>query len=166
MGLTVDPTAGQVVPGATQILTVTLDRTGQANGPFTGSIMIASPGGNETLTVDATVDSGPVIASETANPSVVYTNSACLKPAKHTAPTTSTVTAMVSGPEPLSEVVLHSETATGVQEPPSTMTGTGSTYVATLGPFTTMGTVYWWVTAIDNANATATSPQQQLTVAC
>ncbi len=172
-GLSVNPVTGTLGPSASQTLTVALDRSAPATGTFTGTIVIASPGGTINVTVNAIVDPGPSIIGENYAPRVVYT-SGCNSQTSTTKPTTSTtstnattsmVTATVTTTLPLQIVVLHwqsSVNGAGTR----TMTGTGSAYSATLGPFAMTGQVDWWITAIDSANATGTSSHHLLPVTC
>ena len=183
-GLTVTPATGSLASGASQTLTVALDRASGSPGPFTGSILIVSPGGSTTVPVTAVVDPGPTITGETQKPALVYTGKCPSRPA-----TTSLITAAVAGPLPLKVVVLHWQ-GSGVVGPGGsamgstamTVTGTGSdtsaTYSAPLGPFSVAstaptstttgptGTVDWWISAIDNANATSASMHHSLAVTC
>ncbi len=183
-GLTVSPVTGSLASGASQTLTVALDRATGSPGPFTGSILIVSPGGSTTVMVAAVVDPGPTITGETQKPALVYTGKCPTRPA-----TTSLITAAVAGPLALKVVVLHWQgagvvgpggMATGSTAMTMTAPGTGSSanYSAPLGPFSTAttsttstttgpaGTVDWWISAIDNANATSTSMHHSLAVTC
>jgi RNA polymerase sigma factor (sigma-70 family) len=163
LGLTVNPVAGTVSPGASQTLMVTLDRTAAPPGPYTGTIQITSVGGKATVNVTALIDSGPVISNEMANPSTLF-GAGCKG---HLAGTSSFVTATVTSTEPVQVVVLHWQSATMTAATGSkTMSSVGSTYSATLGPFAGTGTVDWWITAIDTAGATSSSTQHPLIVSC
>jgi len=159
-GLTVNPGSGTLAPGTTQVLTVALDRSQSPDGKYSGSVLITSLGGSTTVMVSAMVDPGPTISNETAALSTLYV-SGCTKKTEMT--TMTTVSASVTGPQPLTEVVLHWQDASGAGGT-SAMTTSGANYIGALGPFTTMGTAMWWVTSIDEAGATATSPNQPLTV--
>nr|MDQ6949298.1 hypothetical protein [Actinomycetota bacterium] len=163
-GLTVNPVAGTLSSGGNQTLTLTLERALPPTGPFTGTILIASPGGNAGIMVTAVIDAGPTISGENASAPLVYATT-CLHTTP-TAPRMSNIAATVTGPLPLKVVVLHWQSpvigATGT----STMAGSGTTYSGTLGPYTSAGTVDWWITAIDSANATSMSNHHTLAVFC
>jgi RNA polymerase sigma factor (sigma-70 family) len=172
-GLSVNPTTGTLGPSASQTLTVALDRSAPATGTFTGTIIIASPGGTVNVTVNAIVDPGPSIIGENYAPRVVYTSGCNTQTSTTKLPTsttlanamTSTVTATVTTTLPLQVVVLHWQSVVNGAGT-RTMTGTGTAYSATLGPFAMTGQVDWWITAIDSANATGTSSHHLLPVTC
>ena len=165
-GLTVNPIAGTLPPGASQTLTVTLDRTASAPGPYTGSVQVTTGGGGFTLPVTATVDPGPAISNLVETPKILSPGG-CLGRPTTTRVFTSTVTADVSATQPLKVVVLHSRLATAlVESSPIPMSLSGTVYAATLGPYTAPATVDWWITAIDTAGATATSAHGSLMVTC
>lgn len=164
-GLAVAPVSGTLPSGASQTLTVSLDRTMSAPGPFTGSILITTPAGTTTIAVTALVDPGPTVM---VTPAVAtsYTGGAGCK-----ATSSVTVMASVTSTVPLTDVVLHYEYATGGDGAgTSNMSMTGTVYTGLLPPagvsFSTKGTVTWWVSAIDNAGQTGMSANQTLTVAC
>ena len=165
-GLTVNPIAGTLPPGATQTLTVTLDRTPSAPGPYTGSVQVTSSAGTFTLPVTATVDPGPTISNLAETPKIL-SPSGCLVRPTTTRVFTATVTADVSATQPLKVVVLHSRLSPSlVESAPIPMSMSGTVYAATLGPYTAPGTVDWWITAIDTAGATGTSSHGNLVVSC
>jgi hypothetical protein len=165
-GLTVNPIAGTLAPGATQTLTVTLDRSTSVPGPYTGSVQVSSGGGNFTIPVTATVDPGPTISNLAEAPKML-SPSGCLAKPTTTRVFTSTITAEVSAIQPLKVVVLHSRLSTSQTESaPIPMAMSGTVYAATLGPYTAPGEVDWWITAIDTAGATGTSSHGNLVVAC
>jgi hypothetical protein len=153
-GLTVDPVAGTLQPGASQSVTVMLDRTVPNQGSFAGSIEITSGAGNATVAVTALVDSGPTISGEVATPLSVVTTKCTKVP--HPA-TMSTITASVTASMPLKVVVLHWQGTGSNGSGTASMTGSGSDYAATLPAFAVASPVDWWVTAIDNADATTTT---------
>jgi RNA polymerase sigma factor (sigma-70 family) len=172
-GLSVNPSAGTLGPSGSQTLTIALDRSASAAGPFIGTIVISSPGGTANVTVNAVIDPGPSIIGENYAPPLVYTSgchaqtSTTTPTASTTAPTptTSMVTATVTTTLPLQVVVLHWQSAadgSGTR----TMTTTGILYGATLGPFTMKDSVDWWITAIDSAGAIGTSSHHTLGVIC
>lgn len=163
-GLSVSPAAGSVASGANQTLTISLDRTMAAPGPFTGSILIETPRGTTNIAITALVDPGPTILVQPASPATVASGATNCK-----APTTAEIMATVTATQPLTEVVLHFQYATGGDGAgTSDMTMTGTVYTGVLPPstamFSTKGTVTWWVTAIDSAGQTGTSSNQMLTV--
>ncbi|MDQ1420855.1 MAG: hypothetical protein QOJ52_2817 [Acidimicrobiaceae bacterium] len=170
-GLSVNPVSGTLGPSGSQTLTVALDRSASAAGPFIGTIVISSQGGTANVTVNAVIDPGPSIIGENYVPPLVYT-SACKAQTSttmattSTRPTTSMVTATVTTTvPPLQIVVLHWQSAldgAGTR----TMTGNGTGYSAVLGPFTMTGSVDWWITAIDGANASGSSSHHTLGVIC
>ncbi|MGH9123217.1 MAG: BACON domain-containing protein [Acidimicrobiales bacterium] len=167
-GLTVQPSTGTLIPGASQILTVTLNRSAAPQGFYSGSISLSSPNPTRTKTVTTTVavtasiDSGPTISGNRANPMTIYVSN-CAKLPKG-GQTAAQVTATVAGPVPMTEVVLHWLPASGGSGGTSIMSGVGSSYAGELGPFPTAGNVGWYITAIDTASATATSQSQALSV--
>lgn len=167
-GLTVNPASGTLFPGASQVVTVSLDRTQSPPGPFSGSVVVTSPTGTTTATstvkVTAVIDPGPTIANAVATPpTVYYTTPLCPKLPKKDK-TTSVISATVSGPQPVTEVVLHWVPSSGGIGGTSIMSANGSTYTGTLGPYTSAQTIGWWISAIDNADATVASQSQALTV--
>jgi hypothetical protein len=177
-GLAVSPSAGTLAANTSETLTVSFTRTVSPAGPFTGSILIASPVGGANVNVTATVDAGPSVTDETANPQTVAAT-VCAHPASTAAFKSATITATVTSSAPVTKVELNwvSTTATGpfgVMTATVSMTMTGSVYTAALGPFNlpaTIGTgisgsVEWYVTAMDNAKATGASGHHILTVAC
>jgi RNA polymerase sigma factor (sigma-70 family) len=168
-GLTVIPAVGTLNAGASQTLAVTLDRTLAPPGPFTGSIAITSPAGNAAISVTATIDPGPVINGELANPQLV-SSSTCPGHSTSTTPTMSTITASVTSTEALKIVVLHWQGPAGgagaSPEQTTTMTMGATGYSGNLPAFNRVGTVDWWITAVDVAYVTTTSSHHPLTVAC
>jgi RNA polymerase sigma factor (sigma-70 family) len=177
LGLSVTPVSGSLASGASLTLTVALDRTAPPPGPFSGTVLIASLGSSTTVMVSANVDAGPTI-SEPPNqrPALVYTGKCLLHPMS----TASAISATVTGPLPMRVVVLHWQGsgvvgAAGSAAGTISMTAPGAStnYAATLGPFTPAGaatnaggTVDWWITAIDSADATSSSMHYTLAVAC
>jgi RNA polymerase sigma factor (sigma-70 family) len=168
-GLTVNPLAGSLVPGASQLLTVSFDRTASPPGSYTGSIILTGGGNTQTLTFTAIVDPGPMISSEMAVPPILSATCASPKKTTTTAVTTAMVTAAVTSSQPVQTVVLHWQDPAGANHSavmtPGGIGGFG--YSGTLGPFTTTGsqaTVSWYISAIDKAGVASTSDAQVLTV--
>jgi len=168
-GLTVIPAVGTLNAGASQTLAVNLDRTAAPPGPFTGSIAITSPTGNATVLVTGTIDPGPAINGELATPPFV-SSSTCRAHTTSTTPTRATITASVTSTEALKIVVLHwigppAGTATPAEQ--TTTMAMGATGLSAMLPaFDRVGTVDWWITAVDVAYVTTTSSHHPLTVAC
>jgi hypothetical protein len=164
-GLTVNPGAGTLSSGATQALTVSLDRASAQPGPFTGQIILTSAAGNATIPVTAIIDPGPMITAS-ASPLTIH-NDTCKPFSKITS---STITAAVTSMEPVTLVVLHWQyTSGGTTSGTVSMTLSGTVYVATLPsttPFSAPATIEWYVTAIDNAKATGMSLPDTLQVVC
>jgi hypothetical protein len=71
-----------------------------------------------------------------------------------------TVIAMVSGEVPVTSALLHWQ---GDHPGSAAMTANGSSWSGTLGPFTEMRKVRWWITATDASGATGTSGRRSLT---
>jgi hypothetical protein len=166
--LTVTPAAGTLAGGGSATLTVAFDRTVVAAGPFVAHIAVSSNGGSADIAVSALVapnipKAGPTIARATASQSTIYTPACAAKPSVVGLQTTSGVTAEVVSASPMASVTLNWQApASGAGSKP--MTGNGSTWTGTLGPFNTAGTVQWWITAVDSSGGTAKSPQQSITV--
>jgi hypothetical protein len=161
-GLTVSPPAGSLTAGASQTLQLTLDRSVAATGPFTGSVLIASPAGNSTIPVTAVIDPGPVITGDLASPTTL---SATTCPT-HLATTKATVTATITSAQPLSTVPVLHRMVSGVEKVDAMTPTGGGGYTGVLGPFPTTGTVEWWIVAVDSAYVTTSSTHQSLTVTC
>jgi hypothetical protein len=71
-----------------------------------------------------------------------------------------TVIAILSGPAPITSALLHWQSASPGS---AAMTADGSSWSGTLGPFTDVRKVRWWITATDASGATTTSGRRSLT---
>jgi hypothetical protein len=81
-----------------------------------------------------------------------------------TNPTTTTAVANAADPSGISSVTLN-VVAPGATTPQTIrMTAAGGSWTATLGPFTTLGTVRWWVVAVAGDGLTASGPSRALAV--
>lgn len=145
--LSTAPGAGSLQPGGTAGLRLTADRSGLAEGRHTGTVVVASTGGNASIRVAVTVERDPVVGA----------------PATGRAPSCSfPVRATVSDESGLSSVTLHwsGPGGSGTQA----MSPDAGSYAGTAGPMAVGGDVRLWVTATDSRGNSATGPERTVYV--
>jgi len=121
--------------------------TSYATATATTSSPGGGPGGDGTPT--PTDDDPPTISDVTRTPTTV------------TSEDTVTVSATVTDDNTLSSVLLYWNDGS---EQSTSMSASGDTYSATIGPFTELITVTYWINATDNASQSTESSKSSFTV--
>lgn len=143
--LTASPTAGSLDGGDTGIVTVRADRSRLPEGRSTGRIVVTGAGKSITVTVTLVVERPPVVGA----PRITIANPSC-----DDVP----VTATVSDESGLASVVLHWSGPSGTGQ--RAMTGSGTSWSTTMGPFPLGGNVTMYVVARDSRGNTTTGPSR------
>jgi hypothetical protein len=148
---------GTLDPGASALVSVTLDRSRAPEGAAGGEIRVQSNGGSAAVPVRAVVERAPELSGVEATPqSVVVRGCPGSTPAQ--------VRAAIVEESGIGSVELH-WTRPGAAEQVSRMSGeSGASYLGALGPFEGPGDVRWWVSAVDIRNNRSASAAQVLRV--
>lgn len=142
-GIVVIPSNGELGPGASAALEVTLDRSQIPEGEFSTELAIVWSGGRAAISVSAVHNDNPVIHSPKASPASVVTASG-----QSCDPTLTTVSARVRDTSDLEEVVVRWNNGSGTVE--SRMEPTGDDiFQARIGPFSKEGSMPVKVVAFD-----------------
>jgi RNA polymerase sigma factor (sigma-70 family) len=145
--LSVSAASGQLDPGTTVPLTITVDRSRLPEGRSTGSVVIAGAGQSRTVTVAAIEERDPVVGAPTTSASP-----SCQVPVSVSASDESglsSVTLFWSGPSGKGQVAMN---------------GSGSTWSGDIGPVNVGGNVTMYVVARDTRGNTATGPSRTIYV--
>jgi RNA polymerase sigma factor (sigma-70 family) len=145
--ISISPASGELEGGSTTTLTITAVRSRLPEGRSTGSVVISGAGQSRTVTVTATEERDPVVGAPStgANPS-------CQVP----------VTASVSDESGLASVTLFWSGPSGKGQ--VTMSGSGRSWSAEIGPVNVGGNITMYVVARDTRGNTATGPSRTIYV--
>jgi hypothetical protein len=142
-GIVVIPSNGELSPGGSVALEVTLDRSQIPEGEFSTELAIVWSDGSVSVPISAVHNDNPVIHSPKASPATVVTASgqAC-------SPTLTTISARVRDTSELDEVVVRWNNGSGTVE--SRMEPSGDDmFQAQIGPFSKEGSIPVKVVAFD-----------------
>ncbi len=141
--LSVLPGSGELAPGRSEALALRADRTRVAEGTTSGNVVIAWAGRTTTVRVSLTQERDPLVGRPTA------ADPTC-------ANQTVTASVSVADESPLKSVRLSWTGPDGTGQ--ANMSRSGSTWVASMGPFTTGGPITFRVVATDSRGNATTSP--------
>lgn len=145
--LRVSAGSGALEPGSSSRLTLTADRSGLPEGRSTTTVVISGAGQSRSVTVTLTEEHPPVVG----------------RPATGADPSCQvTVTASVRDESPLDSVVLFWSGPAGKGQ--TTMSGSGTSWSAQIGPITTGGTYTLYVVARDVRGNASTGPSRSVYV--
>ncbi len=155
-----EPASGTLAPGASANVVVAIDRANQAEGAFNGTVAFGGNGGSANVTVVGRAERGPVVTVST-NPSPLV---GLFTPATGCAPSAGAITAAVTDESEIVSVTLHWRGPGRAPGSSTPMAMRAGRFVATLGPFTSAGSLEWWVRAVDARGNVTTAPTRSAPV--
>lgn len=126
------PSSGTLAPGESVPVTITVDRSGYAEGDLVGTAHFSGEGTTVPLGVQASIEVPPVIRGARLSPGVVY---APLPGVACSLPTTTTITVSVDDDSAIASVVAR-WSADGSQTTISPLAQIGTGYSGSIGEFT------------------------------
>lgn len=142
-GITVEPSGGEVEPGVSVGLVISLDRSLIAEGDYSGSFRVEWDGGNSPVAISASKQVRPIIQPPKADPGSIKT------PGEGCSPTLTTISARVIEETEIAEAYVRwSGNGTTTLESAMALVGEDR-YEAKIGPFTNAGSFTVRVIATD-----------------
>ena len=142
--VTVDPAGGEIAPGETAGVTLSLDRSEIGEGEFAAVLTLSWPEGESTTDVVAALEDNPIIHNPQASPSTVQVGSG-----SDCSPTRTTVSARVRDTSELESVVARwSPDGSATRETAMSPVG-NDVYEGVIGPYETVGSDSVKIVAFD-----------------
>lgn len=126
-------------------------------GPFEASLQVSSDGGDAVVALSASVVRPPVVRVSIDNPTLARAPCSLR-------PTATSIQAEVSDESGIASVVVQWVDPSGAAGGSDLAGGSGGLRLGRLGPFSTAGTVTWWVQATDSLGAVGRSADQSTPV--